>query len=373
MKNMGRSIVLFGAGGCGERFLIKNFNKIIINEFWDNRKTGMFHGYPIQKPYYREDMMIIVTVDSVLLYAKLRQQLLELGYTEFEDFIPYTIYKKRMVIAYGNCHMAAVRQYLELQADFMEAYGFYPLASIQDIQDIQVLKNIIPKSELFIYQPIRKENGYGEEYASEEILKYARANCCTLSIPNLYGMCECFFPQLQIREKPSEFSNLVGYEEKNIVKWLYEGSVQQDMEKFILEGGVYNKKEILDLWREFQTKLTIREKDWDIKISDYIYKYYKKEKLFTDRWHISTILAREIANRVLIYLGYSPSIESILPILDDYEVFIYKDVKEALGLEFEEKSIRKYARGRNSLDTIEMSIKSYVEMCIQVYVYESGQ
>lgn len=371
---MAKSIILFGAGIRAEKFLIKYYNKIEVDEIWDNVKIGKFHRYIIKKPYFKPNVFIIVTVDGFLPYSKIRQQLLELGYKEFEDFIPYTVYKKSIALAYGNCHMEAIKQYLELHSQFTEIYGFYPLPPIQSMQDTSQIEAAIPKCELVIHQSIRKENRYGEEYASEEILKHSSKNCNIVSVPNLYGLPKCFFPQLQRREKSSKLlCDLLAYEEINIKKWVNDNVSKEEIQQVISLGGVYTQEYIKGLWEEFQIKLEDREKEWDIKISDYIYAHYRTEKLFTDRWHISTFLAKEIANRVLARLGYCSDIESVLPCLDDYEVFIYKDVKVALGLEFEEKSIRNYTRRNSCIDTIEMSLMSYIEMCVQIYMYECGQ
>lgn len=362
---MTKSVVLLGAGKRAEKFLIQYFNKIQITEVWDNLKDGLFYGYQIQRPCYKRDVYIVVTVDGYPLYYKLRQQLLELEYREFEDFIPYTIYQKKVALAYGNCHMNAVRQYMELHVEFAQDYGFYPIAPIQAMKDTLQMQDIVPQCDLIIHQGIRRENGYGEAYASEEILKGARTDCRMLSIPNLYGMPECFFPQLQKKKIPDTY----GHIDKNIVKWVENNVPHEEMKQRIQDGGIYSHQYIMDLWEEFRRKLEDREKEWDIKISDYIYAHYKKQKLFTDRWHISTFLAKEIAERVLETLGYASKLHSILPCLDDYEVFIYRDVKETLGLQFEESCIRSFIR-TSRLDATEMSLEAYIEMCVQIYLFE---
>ena len=50
--------------------------------------------------------------------------------------------------------------------------------------------------------------------------------------------------------------------------------------------------------------------------------------------------------------------------MDDLEVFVYKDVKEALGLEFQEMRIRK--RGKtNFFNTCNMDFDEYINQLCQ--------
>ena len=115
---------IFGAGIIGGEFLTEYWGKIEIQFVLDNQKEGFFHGKKLKKPEYREDVFIIVTSNR---YYEIRKQLLSLGYSEFSDFVPYQIFDKKMAIAYGNCHMQAVRECLEHKKAFVQEYGFYPL------------------------------------------------------------------------------------------------------------------------------------------------------------------------------------------------------------------------------------------------------
>ena len=50
--------------------------------------------------------------------------------------------------------------------------------------------------------------------------------------------------------------------------------------------------------------------------------------------------------------------------MDDMETIIYKDVKEALGLEFEDQLLRKYSFGNLSLNCYEMDAEEYIsQLC----------
>ncbi len=358
-----KDIIIFGAGIEGEKFVYRYFGEINISCFWDNRKSGELLGYQIKKPSYGAEEFIVVASAA---YLDIRDQLTHMGYCEFEDFIPVQIFQKKLAVAYGNCHMDAIRKYLESHRRFTAEYGFYPLPAIHIMQGMNLeYQNILQKCDLFLHQSVRKENVYGEQYASEHMLQYIKKSCVVISVPNLYGMPKYLFPQLDMRNQKSIGDFCPFFIDSNIAFWIESGMSKEKIKQKILEGGVYPKSDIINLWASFSMKLHGREKEWDIKISDYIFRNYKKEKLFNDINHITSGLAREIALRILTYMGYQDGIYRELPLLDELEIIVYRDVKEALGLEFEETNIRKYSK-KCSLNNNEMDMDEYIE---QLYRY----
>lgn len=340
-----RKNVAFGASTLGEKFLFYQYKEIKIECFFDNYRYGEICGYKIKKPYYDEAYFIIVTTDR---YLEVRKQLIHLGYEEFRDFIPYQMYKKKMAIIYGNCHMRAVKQYLETNTEFNKQYGIYPFPMIQEIPANFEYDKILPHCDLFLHQAIRIENIYGEEFSSENFIRYISDKCRFVALPNLYGMPKCFFPQIDLsvrRNVRDGFQYTIG-RDKNIVQWINQNVSLIEIKKYIKDcGGVYEKKDILLLWTQFKEKLLDREKEWDVKISDYIFANYKDDKLFYDPNHISDVLVREIAIRTLKVLGYNGEVEDRCPLLlDTWETYIYKDVMDALELRFDQNHLRRCIR-----------------------------
>ena len=156
---MRREVIVFGAGKTGEQFIYSHFGDIKINCFWDNQKTGELLGYQILKPQSGKQIFIIVAAIS---YLEIRRQLTQMGYHEFTDFIPYQIFGKKMVVAYGNCHMEVVKVYLERNKEFASNYGFYPLPMVQQMKDMPWdFGNVLRRCVLFFHQSIRRDNLYG--------------------------------------------------------------------------------------------------------------------------------------------------------------------------------------------------------------------
>ena len=352
-----KKYIIFGAGNIGEKFLYNIWQKVDIDCFWDNNKVDELLGYTIEKPRYEKGVFIIVAVEK---YFEVRAQLIGMGYVEFDDFVPYQIFHKKMAIAYGNCHMDAVKKYLVCSKSFSAEYGFYPFPRVQDMDEKFKYENILKHADLFFHQAIRRDNRYGEKYASEYMLKYVPQNCKILAIPNLYGLPKVFFPQLDMIYRTVKGRNSFFFLDSNIVNWLNEGKTVEEIVSAIAEGKTYTNQDIQGMWQEFQRKLLGREQEWDIKISDYILANYKTIKLFYDTNHISSACAKEIAGRILTYLGYNPRIASVLKVVDSVECFVYPDVKDALGLEFEEHIIREYSNDAFCSGG-EMDLKNYVE------------
>ncbi|MCI8598689.1 MAG: hypothetical protein HFJ10_09655 [Lachnospiraceae bacterium] len=354
---------IFGAGIVGEQFLTEYEETQRIDIVFDNQKKGIFHFREIKKPEYRKELFIIVTSNR---YFEIRKQLLGLGYSEFADFIPYQIFGKKMAIAYGNCHIDAVKAYLENKKAFAQDYGFYPFPGIQEMDLLENYERVLPYCELFLHQSIRKENKFGEKCASEAMMKYLSKGCQVISVPNLYRMPECFFPQQRLdnRKGLRGVFYFCSGEDENVRKWIREGRTEEDIKGYMVKGGVYKKEEILNKWEQFQEKLLKREEEWDIKISDYIFANYKSKKLFYERVHISNFLVKEIAARILKYMGYDEEIPLDLPyFLDSHEMFIYEDVVNALELEFKQRYIR-VTQKCYSLNQYAMDIEEYIhQLC----------
>jgi len=362
-----QSVIIFGAGNTGEKFAYKYFNQIKICCFWDNQKTGEFLGYPVYRPERNSQKIIIVASNA---YFEIRAQLIDMGYEEFHDFIPFQIFRKKMAVAYGNCHMDVIRRYLQHNKEFASEYGFYPFPQIQRMNRLQFeYDKILQNCDLFFHQSIRKNNRYGAAYSSENMLQYVKETCNIISVPNLYGLPKYLFPQLDM-----QYDGPVGnippfFVDNNIKAWLKMGKSKKEIMSYILFGGVYSKREIIIMWEDFQRKLGKREKEWDIKISDYIFSNYQKEKLFNDTNHITSKMAKEIAVRILKYMGYQTPVFLESPSMDALEVFVYHDVKEALGLAFEEKFIRKYSQDASLLSGYEMDLEEYIEQLCQYTIF----
>lgn len=70
-----------------------------------------------------------------------------------------------------------------------------------------------------------------------------------------------------------------------------------------LSESCIDEKDILIQLKKDKEWIQEREKNWDIKISDFIWNRFRVVQLFYDIGHPTNILLKEIANRILTYLG----------------------------------------------------------------------
>lgn len=237
-------IIVFGAGERGVKFIYQYHNKLTIHALWDNRRSGKVLGYRVDKPSSGADARIVVTTDRG--YEEIRGQLIDMGYREFEDFVPYQIYGRKMAVAYGNCHMESVSRYLTLHKQFSQEYGFYPFPAVCNMKEEFPYEEILRHCDLFLHQSIRRDNKYGIRWCSENLLRCLREDCRIIAIPNLFGMGDFLFPQFIRGWNP------VGVDlgerdcfliDANVYTWLKEGKVKEEIKRMIL-GGVYMLRRI---------------------------------------------------------------------------------------------------------------------------------
>lgn len=104
--------------------------------------------------------------------------------------------KKKTVVVYGNCHTSVIIEILNQCRLFNENFEICPIKPVHMIKDPTYFKmKIFSECDIFIHQAIRKNNRYGKEFASEEIIKNLKTGCKVISIPNVYHLPTCFFPQ----------------------------------------------------------------------------------------------------------------------------------------------------------------------------------
>jgi hypothetical protein len=147
---------------------------------------------------------------------------------------------------------------------------------------------------------------------------------------------------------------------------LHEKGYSIDEIEKMLSEKIYDKDYIIMKFKECVNKIRERERGWDIKILDFILNNYQKKKIFYDPQHPVNEVFIEMGRKVLEVLNV-PIYEfcQLTTFGDGREIFIYNCVKEALGLEFEEKYIRVHSNTqiRDKYMDLHEYIDEYVEWC----------
>lgn len=309
-----------------------------------------------------------------MYYFEIASQLKEMELSEIENFIPYNLFNKKIAIIYGNCHTRIIKKYLESSHKFSNVYEFYDVSEIFRLKnDYRLEKSVLKNCDLFIYQYVSKEyRGY--RLSTDYILEYLNRDCKKISIPNSVGMGKMFFPQSTSNPfnriyKSSELGGLFPYGDENIIKFM-ENNISINEIIHNLKKKIYSKNYILLNFNIVFKKLIDKEKYWDIKISHFIKKNYKKKLLFYDPGHPTNYLLKKIAKEVLKNLNIYDKIQIIDGInLDIHQMPIYPCVRKCLKLKFKTKKLRctfPVEEFRYRKLTFEDYIREYISWCYNI-------
>lgn len=254
----------------------------------------------------------------------------------------------KKIIFYGNCHMTALKAILLQIEEFNNNYEVIDIKPIQEIEDIeQVCKKFLDECDVFIHQCIQDNNKYGYNYSSKKVTSYLKKDCQIIACPNLYGLPKFIFPMYK---DYSCFYSIL----KSRGALFYRDIVIDDMfskgiriEK-IAENYDYACKELMkdsaEQYELFVKKVKLREKEWDIQISDFIVENLTKRHLFFDPNHPTSTLIKKIAQEILVHLNIDFSEKELEEVasyeLDRMAMPIPASVGESLNLEYEVKELR---------------------------------
>lgn len=276
---------------------------------------------------------------------------------EFKDYVFSDIFLKKIIVMYGNCHLAPIIQQLRQQKSFSHQYFIYPILPICLIKDPNYFDEPIFKHfcNIFIHQQIRDENIYGPQYSSKSIISKLPKHCKTCSIPNLYRLPLFMFPQNSVNsglfykgDKVFSFDSILdGWVLKHI-------RVMPEKEYIRVFHKLINTTKSNTLGPEmFFSKIKTREEKWDIKISDFIKENFDKP-LFYDPNHPSELIINYISSCLcsLLNIQYTKCTSAILDALEMPSIYNYKQDKLVIRA-------HSFVLNRNGL-----SLKQYISLYI---------
>lgn len=243
---------------------------------------------------------------------------------------------KKKVVVYGNCHTTVFSKYLQNCKEFNDEYIIFPMKAIQEVKDCTYFDMPIFKTcDVFIHQSIRDNNRYGKEYASSTLIAKLKPDCKVISIPNVYHLPTCLFPQYTEDTELCYKGGTFFFRDRVIDEQIKEGRSLQ----YIINGYhnyTFEKNQIKKQFQKFIENVKYREEEWDIKISDYIQNYYRTHNLFYDPNHPRNFLLRYYAKKTLeILLDRKFTIDELEDFtLDSYEMPLHASVAVALELKY---------------------------------------
>lgn len=351
-------ILVWGTGINAVDFSCKcRAQNLKIKAYIDNNKREEqieFNDVPVYTAKEAQNLLdkyYIVVATSDEIYWIIKKQLDKDGYREFEDYCWHKLFRKKIAVIYGNCHIAPIKEGLENSELFANEYGFYPLHLIQTIYSLggmDLNSCVFEYCSLFIHQDIRNSNKFGYEYSSESLLKRVNPKACVIAIPNLYGLPKWMFPQIDklLPEKRIRGQAYFSFRDKFIEAMYEKGCSISYICEQIKMGDLITPVELENEYNKFIEKINRRQRKWDIKICDWIDQAKTSSQLFYDINHPTNEVISYIVYQVLNILEIedNPSLD-FLPRLDTYEVPIYGVVMKTFKMHWENSyTLKKYSR-----------------------------
>lgn len=347
----------------------------------DNAPIEKFYDLCVYRPAKENCSQYLVVVASRVRYEEISLELTEFGLEELKDYIPYEALGKKVVLLHGNCHANVIERYLNTSKSFSNQYWIYPLPMIQNNKKGYIKDHLLKHCDIFVCQDIQEHNSCDKRLSAEYLI--SRVEGMVIVFPNLYGLGRIIFPQaeLGVSRDGDSWNNprgneieggLFNYRDVNIDRLWREG--ERNIRKIAdyLEGAVYDEEQIRDNFDKSMKKWEQREALCDIKILPYIKSEYQKTQLFWEPAHPCNNVLKMLSSEILGLLKISGTeLGEIDFSFGVAEMPIYKCVKKALGLQYENKSIRntppmKWAK----LTESEMDLEEYVrEYCYWCFDY----
>ena len=359
-------------GGVIEDTIFKGELIVIASTWWtDIAKQLSEEGFtPLQ------DYIPLCLVGPIISYS----DIYELGACVGFDKINYSLLTdKKIACLWGNCQTGVLERIFTFYQDFAKEYVIVELPRVYEYElYAEIIMHLMERDsfwkhvDLFIYQTVKKNNRFHEIMATEGILRRLRAETVKVNILNLYFMG--YFPQMAgkpERKRPAEYRFKLYYNDCYIDKMLSSG-MQHDMIKAeSMRENLISADEVLMTALSSLRELAEREKEADIKITDYIIEHYREERLFYSPNHPSEKLLLEYAARIMTYLGYSDNRISITDMyiscgsLKEQDIPVYPSVIKTLGLKKYEK---KFHLNRVSPANVLVTFEEYIDL----YIEDSG-
>lgn len=347
-------IAIWGTGWEGEKFLFgldrdKDIaGKIRIEYAIDTYQKGEWHGLAIYTlktaPKVKEKFIVVAAVETT--YLSIRKILLEEGFKEFDNFVWAPFYRKKICVINANCYGGALKEYLNDNIFFRREYGIYPVPAVHLNNEKEIPDDILKRADLYIHQDIRRDNSYGYKLSDEYTLPKLKDGCQRICIPNFVKMADAFYPT-QVKERAVYRCALNAYFKDTLIEEAYINNASKTLENimhYILEYR-FTEDMVCAGLSAMAKKLKEREKNWDIKIVDYIIDNYKKQQMFVDVSHPSNDLMLKICHEVCKKLGIDDSgNKKIYQFNLGAEAFVWPQIRKILGIRWEKDWVREYTQ-----------------------------
>lgn len=374
---MNKPIIVFGTGVDGFRclnVLSRQYNVrpeyFVVNNCQQD-KIKDFSVLECSRENIKGKFVIVATRETT--YISIKEQFCKMGLMEFKDFIYYEWMFKKLVLLHGNCHLDVVESLLRSSSRFCNQYSIYPLFRICMIQEERIPLEVLHNVDLWIHEDIQENNSYSYFFSDKYLRDNMSDSIKEIIIPHLFGLGKLLFPYSEPNTRNPRLSNeqdrngMFPHADLLIDRCVEKGLSIEKIVECCLDENALSAYEVMRNFENYMEKIRFREKNWDIKIADYISENYRKCKLFYDMGHPTNVLLKHITEKLLQKLDINEEIYTDL-CLDYHEVPVYPTVRKHLKLDWEEKFIRQsdMAKRIESQMDMEEYVREYLFWCYQM-------
>lgn len=325
---------------------------IVIDELWQDDLRIAFdrifvgHGLTLGLDYIYGSMCGGSEIDTNLLFEMAGRDR-----AGFYSLIQRVVGNREIVMVHGNCQCRVISKMLNGNKGFREKYITCVMPKIWEVDQktrIELMKesgvfNIV---DYLFTQQISNGNRFGDEYSTESLIALVPETCKVLSISNLFFLG--YYPQYK---KVRSFNNInffrgklldaTEYVDTNILRMIIDDKEDEEIIRDIKRFDYYSGEEILDSIDNELKRFREREKNLDIKMSDYLEENYKKYLLFATSNHPTREVMKEFTRRILRQLDINdreidcPADEIQEPMPKEWRYLVYPSVLKNLGIERE--------------------------------------
>ncbi len=248
--------------------------------------------------------------------------------------------KKLKCTLYGNCQMKVVYDYLTKKHP--ERYECTLVINYKTIFDSNLLPlQQLQQADIFIFQPL---HGHGRIDTDYIRANYLKSSCRCISFP--YIFFSGYFPDyVDDRNNIRTISDkcpfgIYGYGHQKIIDFIALGLAPHHILELSERDDLFSPGELYGNLERTLEILREKEKETDVKLSDFIKKNFRKYRLFHTVKHPTNVLLKELFKQLLPLLGLrSKNIDSDPFFSREHLTFettdiIYPSVAKILNLHF---------------------------------------
>lgn len=211
--------------------------------------------------------------------------------------------QRKICFIHGNFQTGILKKYLFANPIFKNRYMLLNLPETSNWSAIGIeIDPLLSIMDLILTQPIESTNQLSPKISTEYLRQNMKkdARCIVFPLLNFAG----YFPQYSLESKHVTLGKvLVSYGDANIDRLNREGYSVDQIVETLSKDDFYSDTCLFRWFEQKFNEIESRDKDCDVKMSDWIRLNYSKEILFHSFNHPKESVVRELASRILNYLG----------------------------------------------------------------------